>query len=287
MGTEMAEARMAEMELGKRETLTPKLVEEFLEDLGRRGRSPASLQEYRRSLMALYSRLPDGKILTAATGREWKGFLEMQGLGPRTVNARMSVWNSLMQYMGHRDWQVGEFSRVRDDVQPELTRAEYLRLLGAAKQLDQGKAYILIKTLGGVGLRTQELPQLTADAVRRGTVRLESRNGMRSRILHLPGVLQKELLDYMDREGINEGPVFATSGGKSLDRSNVWQCIKKVSRDARVPEEKANPRCLWKMYQSTREGIEANIAVLVEQAYERLLEQEQLAVGWEAYEKGV
>lgn len=287
MGTEMAEARMAEMELGKQETLTPELVEEFLEDLGRRGRSPASRQEYRRSLMSLYSRLPDGKILTAATGREWKGFLEMQGLGPRTVNARMSVWNSLMQYMGHRDWQVGEFSRVRDDVQPELTRAEYLRLLGAAKQLDQGKAYILIKTLGGVGLRTQELPQLTADAVRRGTVRLESRNGMRSRILHLPGVLQKELLDYMDREGINEGPVFATSGGKSLDRSNVWQCIKKVSRDARVPEEKANPRCLWKMYQSTREGIEANIAVLVEQAYERLLEQEQLAVGWEAYEKGV
>lgn len=283
----MGEEEMTEAGMVKEERLTPELVEGFLEDLGERGRSPASLQEYRRSLMALYGRLPGEKVLTSATGREWKAFLEEQGLGPRTVNARMSVWNSLMQYLGHRDWQVGDFSYVRGDVQPELTRAEYLRLLGAARQLEQGRAYILIKTLGGVGLRTQELPQLTAEAVRRGTVRLESRNGMRSRILHLPGILQKELLEYMDREGITEGPVFATSGGKSLDRSNVWQCIKRVSRDARVPEEKANPRCLWKMYQSTREGIEANIAVLVEQAYERLLEQEQLTVGWEAFEKGV
>lgn len=263
------------------ERLTPELVEEFLKDLLDKGRSPASLQEYRRSLMSLYGRLPEGKSIDGDTGREWKKALESRGLGPRTVNARISVWNSLMQYLGHRDWQVGEFTRVGDDVQPELTRAEYLRLLGAAKQLEQGKAYLLIKTLGGAGMRMQELPQLTAEAVRRGTVRLESRNGMNTRILHLPAVLQGELLEYVDREGITEGPVFATSGGKSLDRSNVWQCIKRVSRDARVPEEKVNPRCLWKMYQSTREGIQANIAVLVEQAYERLLEQEQLAVGWE------
>ena len=35
------------------------------------------------------------------------------------------------------------------------------------------------------------------------------------------------------------------------------------------------------MYQATREGIERNVALLVEQAQERLLEEEQLTVGWE------
>lgn len=66
-----------------------------------------------------------------------------------------------------------------------------------------------------------------------------------------------------------------------MDRSNIGHSIKRVSRDARVAEEKVNPRCLWKMYQSTQEGIQANVAILIEQAYERMLEQEQLIVGWE------
>jgi integrase/recombinase XerD len=38
---------------------------------------------------------------------------------------------------------------------------------------------------------------------------------------------------------------------------------------------------LRRLYFSTRAGIESNIALLVEQAMERQLEQEQLAVGWE------
>lgn len=48
-----------------------------------------------------------------------------------------------------------------------------------------------------------------------------------------------------------------------------------------MAEEKANPRCLWKMYLSTQEGIKANLTILLEQAYDRMLEQEQLTTGWE------
>ena len=47
-----------------------------------------------------------------------------------------------------------------------------------------------------------------------------------------------------------------------------------------MAEEKANPRCLWKMYQETCRGIRANIAVLIEQSYQKILEDEQLAMGW-------
>ena len=46
--------------------------------------------------------------------------------------------------------------------------------------------------------------------------------------------------------------------------------------------EKANPRCLWKMYQETCQGIRANVAVLIEQSYQRMLEDEQLSMGWKA-----
>ena len=55
----------------------------------------------------------------------------------------------------------------------------------------------------------------------------------------------------------------------------------RLLRTARVPAGKGNPRCLKRLYQSTRSGMESNIALLVEQAIDRQLEQEQLAIGWE------
>ena len=57
--------------------------------------------------------------------------------------------------------------------------------------------------------------------------------------------------------------------------------IRMLCHDARVDEEKGNPRCLRKLYQTTQENMEASVHMLVEQAHERLLNTEQLAVGWE------
>ncbi len=307
------------------EELTPELMEGFLTDLLDRGRSQVSVKAYRNALTALYTSLPEGKRVTAATGSRWRGILEGGGACPRTVSARMSVWNSLVRYLGHRDWQVEGLNSSGGDIQPELTRKEYLRLLSAAKQLGQERTYLLIKALGGVGLRLQDLPGLTAEAVREGIVRIGgtcsektaqlrgicsegaaqprgicsekaaqprdicsegavypgNSGSERVRIIHLPAVLQRELSGYIQRRGIRSGPVFVTSGGRPLDRSNIGRCIRQVGQAARVAEEKASPRCLWKMYQSTQKGIRDNVSLLIEQAYERQLEREQMAVGWE------
>ncbi len=53
------------------------------------------------------------------------------------------------------------------------------------------------------------------------------------------------------------------------------------SADAKVPSEKGNPKSLRKLYLAMEAGIESNIALLVEQAMERIMEQEQFSVGWE------
>ena len=57
--------------------------------------------------------------------------------------------------------------------------------------------------------------------------------------------------------------------------------IQRLAQDARVAPEKCNPRCLQKLYRATQEQIRQNIALLVDQAHDRLLEQEQLTIGWE------
>ena len=263
-----------------REAITEGTIEDFLEHLARKGRGESSLQSYRRILMGLYRYLPGDKGIGEATGPQWKRYLEEQGFLPATVNSHLSVWNSFVQYLGHRQWQTGDFNRGTERVQPELSRREYLRLLSAAKQLGKEKSYLLIKTLGGAGMRIQELPQLTVEALERGAVELEYHNSRQKRLLRLPQGLREELMDYARREGLRQGPVFQSPEGLPMARSSINYHIGSVCGQARVGEEKANPRCLWKMYQSTCAGIRDNIAVLVDQAYQRMVEEEQMSVGW-------
>lgn len=264
------------------EVMTAKLIEDFIESMREKNRGKSSLDNYNRILTSIYQWLPKDKILDETTGmkrRQW--LLEEKGFCHRTVNAQMSVLNTFLRYLGHRDWQVDEFVRVSNDVQTELTRAEYLRLLSAAKHMGKEKTYLLIKTMGGAGVRVQELSQVTVEAACQGMVKLDSHNGLRLRIMVIPKALQGELLEYAHKESIISGSLFLSRDGKPLSRTMVHHYVNSVSQEARVDLEKANPRCLWKMYQSTRDGIQANINVLIQQAYENMMDQEQLTIGWD------
>lgn len=263
------------------EIMTPELIRDFIETLRKKNRGKNSLDSYQRILLSIYDWLPEDKTVDGTTGakrRKW--LLEEKGFSHRTVNTQMSALNSFFRYLGHREWQMDEFVRITGDVQPELSRTEYMRLLSAARQMGNEKTYLLIKTMGGAGVRVQEISQVTAEAVRQGSVRLDSHNGLRLRMMFIPKVLQKELIEYIEKEQIESGPVFLTRDRKPLSRTTINHYISAVSGEARVDPEKATPRCLWKMYQSVQDGIEENIHVLIRQAYEEMMEKEQMSIGW-------
>lgn len=263
------------------EIMTPELIRDFIETLRKKNRGKNSLDSYQRILLSIYDWLPEDKTVDGTTGakrRKW--LLEEKGFSHRTVNTQMSALNSFFRYLGHREWQMDEFVRITGDVQPELSRTEYMRLLSAARQMGNEKTYLLIKTMGGAGVRVQEISQVTAEAVRQGSVRLDSHNGLRLRMMFIPKVLQKELMEYIKKEQIESGPVFLTRDRKPLSRTTINHYISAVSGEARVDPEKATPRCLWKMYQNVQDGIEENIHVLIRQAYEEMMEKEQMSIGW-------
>ena len=258
--------------------LTPADLETYLDSLSQQGRGRDTLATYRRNVHALYDELPEDKTVRPGTLDRWREALLEGGYSPRTVNVRISVANSLMAFLGRRDLQSVGALEV-DDVQPELTRTEYLRLLTTARALDKERLYLLVKLFGCTGIPLQELPRVTVEALTEGRVIVHS-NGV-VQLLHLPDFLRKELLAYARREGTASGPIFHTRGGKPLGRTAVTDSIKQLCRDARVPEEKANPRCLKRLWQSTQDGIRTQIDLLVEQACDRLMEAEQLTVGWD------
>lgn len=259
--------------------VTQEMIEDYIRSLKEKGLCEASIQNYGLTLKSLCQYLSDPGEICSETVSEWAEDMDRRGYGARTINARISVLNSFLLYLGKREWQLRDFQRHPEGIQPELSRTEYRRLLSTAKLLEKERAYLLIKTLGGAGVRMQELSQITVEAVREGTIPVTCHNQKRN--LYLPAVLQKELLDYAGRNGRKSGPLFVTQEGTPMSRSSVYHAINDISRDAKVPEEKANPRCLWKMYQSTYEGIRFHMAKIAEETYERMIEEEQLTLGWE------
>ena len=256
-------------------TLTPELTDAYLQRLRDKGRTPATLQTYRRNLDMLYRYLPKDKRISWDTLEGWRAVLLAEGYAPRTINLCLSAANGLLEYCGRREFQSQGPLKLAEDVQPELTRSEYLRLLSTARALGKERSYLLVKVFGSMGLAIQELPRLTVQAVQAGRLVLAG-----NRLLPIPTCLQRELLDFAGRKGIRTGPLFITRAGRPMSRSNVTGAIQALCPDARVEKEKGNPRCLKKLYQTTQAGIQADLALLMEQAYDRILETEQLTIGW-------
>ena len=253
--------------------LTDELELRFLENLREHGRAKDTISVYRRNLSKLRKSLPEDSNLTPTFLSNWQSELLDQGYSPGTVNSCTATVNSLLEFAGRRDLQAGQLPLNEGTLLPELTRNEYLRLLQTAKLLGKRQTYLLVLMFGTMDLPLHALARVTVEAVREGWVFAPQR-------LRVPPCLRAELLAYAGERGIGSGPVFCTRYGKLMDRGNINVRLQSLSRDARVSPEKCNPRCLRKLCVATQEGIRASLELLVEQAYDRLLETEALTVGW-------
>lgn len=233
--------------------MTEELTERFLERY-----SGNTRKSYRQALTALYAFLPPEKALDEHTWERWKEAMSVQGRLPATVNQRLYILNGFLDYAGRPEWRgKAALSRVQAP-QPELTQAEYRRLLSAAKATGKVQSYLLIQVLGGLGIPAKELHQLTAEAVRAGTVALENRT------LELPETLRGNIMEFNRQRGILTGPVFRMSDGRPADQWRMYYLTRCVSEDARVAPEKATPRCLEKLYRKIRREIQERMTALTD-----------------------
>jgi len=259
--------------------LTEGRIEEYLETLAKEGVAPGTIHTYRSALRHLYHDLPPEKELTGSTAQEWKAELERQGYSKGTVDDRIYVFNRFCRYLGKADWQL---QKKRPKIVPKLpdqmTREEYHLLLQMAKRMGRRRSYLLIKTMVNAGLKTQELPQLTVEALGRGEA-VTTSHGLQRRV-PIPEPLRGELWNWAAQEGVNSGPVFVTKEGTPMVHSAVWKEVKLVCRSTGLAEEKGTPRSLSRLYQTTYRGICADSIGQTDQLYRNLLEQEERTVAW-------
>ena len=223
-----------------------------------------SKERYSFGLNQFYAWLPEDKRLYSGVLEDWRAELMSRGYAQRTVYALVSACNSFVAYLGRRDLQItpGEFTK---NEQPELTREEYMNLLIAARTHGTEADYIMIKLLAGIDISLSDLAALTME---------------KFATMQVPDILRQEVLDYARHNGIITGYLFRTRNGTLYRRTYIHQRINKLCDAARIPQEKANPRCLQRLYQQTMDELREDVNRMVNINYNRMLEREQKMVAW-------
>ena len=234
----------------------------FYQHLIREEKSAATVEKYLRDVRAFFVHI-GGRIVTKEEVMAYKMHLQKGNYAVRSINSMLASMNSFLDFLGWPDCKVKSMRQQKQTYcaeEKELTKAEYLRLLGAAKGNTQ--LHLVMQTICGTGIRVSELRHFTVEEVMRGEIHVNCKG--KNRVILIPGKLRKMLLDYARKMRIRTGIIFLNRNGKPLNRSSIWAQMKALCRDARVNPSKVFPHNLRKLFARTFYGIEKDIAKLAD-----------------------
>lgn len=242
--------------------LTGIWIERFRDHLILEEKSRATVGKYLRDVRNFSAFLGEQPVTKTAV-MNYKQYLMEKGYAVRSLNSMLASVHCFLDFRGWGDARVKSL-RLQHAAycaeEKELTRAEYLRLLAAAKAKPQLR--LILETICGTGIRVSELNFFTVESVCRGEISVRCKGKIRT--ILLPGKLRGLLLAYARKNCIRSGVIFLGKTGKPVDRSRVWAQMKALCRKAGVKSTKVFPHNLRKLFARTFYGMEKDLAKLAD-----------------------
>lgn len=242
--------------------LAPKYLTAFRDHLRSEEKSDATVEKYLRDAGRFLDFAGDTPV-TKELAVAYKKHLEEEGFALRSVNSMLTSLNRFLAFLGAVHCRVRTLKtqrRIYASEERTLTKAEYLRLLDAARGKKQ--LFLVLQTICATGIRVSELRYFTREALTHGEITVTCKG--KTRTILIPGDLRKKLVGYAAERRITRGPVFVTRSGNPLDRSNLWHQMKKLCAAARVNPKKVFPHNLRKLFARTFYQMERDIAKLAD-----------------------
>ncbi len=244
--------------------ITTELITKFKEYLINGEKSASTLDKYIRDVTRFMQWVQE-KVIEKSVVLEYKQLLIESGYAPKSVN---SILSSLNAFFDMNDWHDIKVKALKIQNQlyaskeKELTKAEYIRLLDAAKAKGNSRLYHLMQTICGTGIRISELEFITYEAVCSGKTSISCKGKFRQ--IFIPKKLCDILKKYAKEQGIKSGSLFVSRNGKPLDRSNVWSDLKKLCESAGVSKDKVFPHNFRHLFARTYYSLEKDIVRLAD-----------------------
>lgn len=243
--------------------VTATMIQDFKEYLQNEEKAQATNDKYIRDIRA-FVLWCNNREISKETVLGYKQSL-IERYAPASVNSVLSSLNSFFEFNHWHDCKV-KLVKVQRQIfaksEKELTKSEYERLLGAAKDKNNKRLYYLMQTICATGIRVSELRFITVEAIKRGTAVINCKGKMRQ--VFLPTQLCKALKKYAQECKVKSGSVFVTRSGKPLDRSNIWADMKKLCESAGVSCDKVFPHNLRHLFARTYYSIQKDVVRLAD-----------------------
>jgi len=243
--------------------ITDLMIEQFEGFLQTDEKSENTIEKYVRDVKA-FSLFAQTCEISKAMVMAYKVSL-IKNYEVSSANSMIAAVNAFLRYLGWIDCCIKQFKLQKKTYcseERELTKAEYVRLVDAARQKGNERLYLLLQTICGTGIRVSELQFITVEAVRRGEAVVTCKN--KTRTVFIVRSLQKKLLNYIRERGMTTGCIFITRSGKPVSRCNIWREMKALCRQAEVSPDKVFPHNLRHLFARTFYGIEKDIAKLAD-----------------------
>lgn len=152
----------------------------------------------------------------------------IENFKPKTVNLRLRAINFYLEFLGRNDWKI-PFVRVQQKAFLEnvISEADYTYFKSALKQDNEMFWYFVVRFLAATGARISELIQIKVEHVKMGHIDLYSKGGKLRRI-YIPKALQKEALDWLNKNERNSGFIFINKFGKQITTRGISGQLKKL-----------------------------------------------------------
>ena len=244
---------------------TSSILDAYRTWLTHREYSPATIQKYTKALARFFADTGAGKTPDRETVAAWRDSLTEKGYTPSTVNAMLAAVNDYQESIDNVAGKAKPLKRQRRifaDPGRELSRAEYFRLLNAARSTGNKRSQLLLETICSTGIRVSELQFITAEAVRwhKASIRCKGK----CREILLPAELCHRLTRWCQKHHIHNGPIFLSRQGKPLCRGTVWKLLKALCSRANVAWKKVFPHNLRHLFARTFNNLEKNISKLAD-----------------------
>ena len=243
--------------------ITTEIIKSFNDYLINEEKAAATINKYLHDVGEFQIWLGEQELCKTAV-LAYKSYL-CEHYAIASVNAALSSLNSFFNFMEWYDLRVKNLKiqkQIFASTDKELTKAEYDRLLQAAKQKKNERLYLLMQTICSTGIRVSEVRYVTVEAVLRGIAEINCKGKRRQ--VFLPKQLCQILKQYIKEQKIKSGAVFVTKNGNPLDRSNIWSDMKKLCKAANVSEKKVFPHNLRHIFARTYYSLQKDIVRLAD-----------------------
>ena len=244
---------------------TSSILDAYRTWLTHREYSPATIQKYTKALARFFADTGAGKTPDRETVAAWRDSLTEKGYTPSTVNAMLAAVTDYQESIVNVAGKAKPLKRQRRifaDPGRELSRAEYFRLLNAARSTGNKRSQLLLETICSTRIRVSELQFITAEAVRRHKASIRCKGKCRE--ILLPAELCHRLTRWCQKHHIHNGPIFLSRQGKPLCRVTVWKLLKALCSRANVAWKKVFPHNLRHLFARTFYDLEKNISKLAD-----------------------